>query len=355
MASVDSSWYDWHMYKFVRNMVLQNRGTIFGGAIRDEIFHNINASEFYKEENIYLHKNKNNPNAPKFDYNDIKISPHTIGRLTVPNDIDFYICKTDLDKLLMLLTKKFYVKIFKETELKYVMPNVDINKFKKLVIEVIEIICDKPYKLKLDVISCLTNEPLPLLHDFDVNSLLWNIDFGIYTIDYMLNINIHNSTHKIINFNEIIENIKHKRANVLQQFIYNKTELLPKKEIWEYRFIKMVKNGWTINIPTNYYKFYTNIAIDNICIICSNTVTENKCKSYTNFKNCNCNLFICLSCLKSNYTKLDKCPLCRESVFNTSGMIEDNLLREISLFDMFKSEAKVHKLCIKCEPDSELD
>ena len=44
MASVDSSWYDWHMYKFVRNMVLQNRGTIFGGAIRDEIFHNINAS-----------------------------------------------------------------------------------------------------------------------------------------------------------------------------------------------------------------------------------------------------------------------------------------------------------------------
>jgi hypothetical protein len=214
---------------------------------------------------------------------------------------------------------------------------------------------DKPYKLKLDVISCLTNEPLPLLHDFDVNSLLWNIDFGIYTIDYMLNINIHNSTYKIINFNEIIENIKHKRANVLQQFIYNKTELLPKKEIWEYRFIKMVKNGWTINIPTNYYKFYTNIAVDNICIICSNTVTENKCNSYTNFKNCNCNLFICLSCLKSNYTKLDKCPLCRESVFNTSGMIEDNLLREISLFDMFKSEAKVHKLCIKCEPDSELD
>ena len=355
MASVKSSWYDWQMYKFVRTIILQHNGTIFGGAIRDEIFHNIHADEFYKEENIYLHKNKNNPKAPRFDYNDIKISPHTIGRLTVPNDIDFYICKADLDKLLVILTKKFYVKIFKENELKYVMPHVDINKFKKLVIELVDISHNKTYKLKLDVISCLTNEAVPLLHDFDVNSLLWNTVFGIYTLDYMSHINIHNSAYKLINFNKIIENIKHKRANVMRQFIYNQTELLPKKDVWAYRFIKMVRNGWNINIPTIYYNFYTNIAVDNICIICSNTVIENKCKSYTNFKNCNCNLFICLSCLKGNYTKLDKCPLCRESIFNTTGIIEDNLLREISLFDMFNSEPKVHNLCIKCEPNSEQD
>ena len=115
----------------------------------------------------------------------------------------------------------------------------------------------------------------------------------------------------------------------------------------------MLKNGWNINIPTLYYKFYTNIALDNICIICSNTVSENKCTSYTNFRNCNCNVFICLSCLKSNYTKIDKCPLCRVSVFNETGIIEDNLLREITLFDMFKSESNVHKLFIKSEPDSE--
>ena len=365
MTSSKSTWYEWHMYKAIRNIILNHGATIFGGAVRDEIYHNINADQFYKEEAMYILKNKKNPKAPKFNYNNVKISPHTIGRLTIPNDIDFYIKSDDLDKMLNILTKHYYIKVVSAKELKYVMPNVDINKYKKIVIEIIEINNNKIYKIKLDVISCLTLEVPPLVHDFDVNSLLWNNDLGIYTIDYMTGLNINSSTYKLINFNKIMENIKNKNAYVMQTFIYNQTNMLPKKEIWENRFIKMLRAGWNINVTTIYYNFYTNIPKDNMCIICSASVSENICNSYANFKNCNCNVFICLSCIKNNYIKLDKCPLCRESIFENVSLVHDNLLREISLFDMLRHNKNVRKLFINVkleteptsnsEPNSELD
>jgi len=347
MTSSKSTWYEWHMYKAIRNIILNHGATIFGGAVRDEIYHNINADQFYKEEAMYILKNKKNPKAPKFNYNNVKISPHTIGRLTIPNDIDFYIKSDDLDKMLNILTKHYYIKVVSEKELKYVMPNVDINKYKKIVIEIIEINNNKIYKIKLDVISCLTLEVPPLVHDFDVNSLLWNNDLGIYTIDYMTGLNINSSTYKLINFNKIMENIKHKKASVLNTFIYNHPEMLPKQKIWENRFIKMIRSGWNINIPSIYYNLYKNINKDNMCVICTTSVCENSCNYYINFKICSCKLFVCLTCIKTNYIKINKCPLCRETISNNN--VQNNVFREILLFDLLKNEPNVNNLYSICE------
>ena len=39
----------WRMYTTLRNKLLNMGAILFGGAVRDEIIHNINATQFYKQ------------------------------------------------------------------------------------------------------------------------------------------------------------------------------------------------------------------------------------------------------------------------------------------------------------------
>jgi len=40
-------------------------------------------------------------------------------------------------------------------------------------------------------------------------------------------------------------------------------------------------------------------------------------KECVNFKNCICKSFICLECIKTEYTKIMKCPTCRNIIMET--------------------------------------
>ena len=49
--------HDWASFNAVRRILLKEGGIIFGGAVRDSLYHHFQASEFYKEQEAYFKKN----------------------------------------------------------------------------------------------------------------------------------------------------------------------------------------------------------------------------------------------------------------------------------------------------------
>jgi hypothetical protein len=287
--------YEWTSYSNVHNLLLMNGGIIFGGAIRDTILHKFHATEFYKQQNEYLVKNPNGV----FDYDDKETSPNTLGRFTIPTDIDVFVYEDQYNFIITKLQKKYPIKINMIKDLKYTIPDLEPNTYKLYKIEVFMIYPGiKAQIVKIDMIVCPNDRkrPFPLMEvDFNVNALFQSFEKDIYVSPMYSR---HNNDRTMILYN-IMNDIKHKIARGVAINLSG------------YRIKKLITKDWDVKIKFSIYRFHECSTVDDeeTCTIC--TLNKKDFSKCVNFVKCQCKSIICMSCIEENSDKIDKCPTCR--------------------------------------------
>ena len=315
--------HEWRNYVKIRDHLLSSGCILFGGAVRDEIIHNMNATKFYREQSEYYKKNSS---KKVFDYSNKDISPNTIGRLIIPNDIDAFIRRDHLDHLITYFTRHYKTQVVKTRDLSYFKDELPGNKFILQKIELMTKFNNKYFLVKIDLITYEsdgeypTMNELPLDFDFDVNSLFWSKEKGIYSRLFTSSLSHMTSIHNTVILNEIYTNISNKVAVMDDVFLWNNVRQNNDKLLFikHNRIEKLVRKGWSIKINFNIYQFYKSSAIaeDDTCIICLKNKNDfNVC---VNFKTCNCKTYICIDCIKKEYTKINSCPSCRKPLMQSS-------------------------------------
>lgn len=329
---------EWRNYNKIRRELLNFGCIIFGGAVRDEIIHNMNAIKFYKEQTEFYLKNPTKKNV--FNYSDKKISPNTIGRLLIPNDIDAFVKNNKKNEIINYFTQKYKIQITKIKDLSYFKEGIPNGQFTIYKIELTTKFANNYFVVKIDLITLNNVEEdivlndLPLDIDFDVNSLLWSKEKGIHS-----KYDTHNSMHNSLILYNIYNNIQNKVAIMDDNFLWSnvKQENNEFTFIKDYRIGKLKSKGWTIKINFNIYNFYkiTEFAEDDSCIIC---LKQPKEITYcVNFKHCNCKPFVCLECIEKEYKKIMNCPCCKKSIMSTEHS-HIYAYNEIHLFKKFICE-----------------
>jgi len=315
---------EWRNYVKIRDKLLNFGGVIFGGAIRDEILHNVKATEFYKEQHEYYLSHPSDKPKKTYEYDNKKISLHTLDRLLIPTDIDVMFDIKKVDELIHYLMRDYKLQVCKIKDMSYFKNEIPKGIYKLFKLDIVSQYKDKFFLVKLDVIGIDTTvdyvqDPfyeIPLKYDFDVNSLFWSKDKGLFSkmlINYKP-VNIHIP----IQLHNIITNIENKVANMNSEFLWHDISDIKECDYKESRVIKLKKKGWKIKIETMIYKFINSefLEEDDSCLVClKNKKDLTNC---VNFKRCSCKSFICLDCMKTEYSKLVKCPTCRQVI------IEDN-------------------------------
>jgi hypothetical protein len=296
--------YEWTSYSNVHNLLLMNGGIIFGGAIRDTILHKFHATEFYKQRDEYL---KINPNGV-FDYDDKEISLNTLGRFTIPTDIDVFVYEDHYNFIISKLQKRYAIKITTIKDLQYTIKDLEPHIYKLYKIEVFIIYQNvKPQVVKIDMIVCPNDRdrPFPLVDvDFNVNALFQSLEKGIYVSPMFCK---HNHDRTMLLYN-IMNDIKHKIARGV---VIN---------VSGYRIAKLIAKNWDVNIKFNIYRFHECSTIDDedSCTIC--TINKKEFSYCVNFMNCNCKSIICMTCIQENSDKIDKCPTCRSDIDSDNSL-----------------------------------
>jgi hypothetical protein len=286
--------HEWASYSNVHQMLLTNGGIIFGGAIRDTIVHKFHATEFYKQRDEYMEKNP----TGVFEYDDREISPNTLGRFTIPTDIDVFVYEDHYNFIITKLQKKYPIKISMIKDLQYTVPDLEPNTYKLYKIEVFMIYPIKAQVVKIDMIVCPNDRgrAFPLMEvDFNVNALFQSLEKNIH-VSPMYDKNNRDRTMLLYN---IMNDIKHKIARGIAP------------NVTGYRVRKMIAKDWDVKIKFTIYRFHECSAIDDeeICTIC--TVNKKEFTECVNFVKCRCKSIICLTCIKDNFEKIEKCPTCR--------------------------------------------
>lgn len=263
------------------NTILKYNAIIFGGAVRDVLLHDFNATEFYKM------------NQSNMSYDDPLNLPKTADRLIVLNDIDFMIKEEDFVKLKEHMEKTWFIR--RNSKVIDMAYKLECEKGEYMLYKYDVLVNNNI--IKLDIVVSVGNKVLtiPFMDpDCDVNRVLYSKKRKYYLRDS------ENSTSL---FN-IIFNIKNKVA-------YCETN------IKSYRFYKMSQKGWNITINYNIYKFIKCILNDK-CIVCHEDFNEDfvkKNKYSVQFVKCNCNYSICYACIKQNWKNITKCVMCRKEYF----------------------------------------
>ena len=294
--------YDWKFYKYIKQILDIEGVYIFGGSIRDELLHDFHANAFYKEQKEYFLKNPDS-DKKEFDYDDKEISPNTLGRFIIPNDIDLFISKEASFYVLKKLHKLFYVRISVVKDLAYVVKTLNTGLYTLNKIEIMTKISGQYYTVKLDMIIASgeidNNTIFPLIDlDFNVNGLFYTRGRDIYLPDRG---EYKASTMALF---RVIDDIRNMTARACCN-------------VPVYRIDKLYTKKWNILFNFTIYNFVEskNVVQDDSCVICTRSVSEfNKC---VNFKNCDCKIVICIECIRSNYEKIDKCPSCRKSIIES--------------------------------------
>jgi hypothetical protein len=318
--------HDWASFNAVRKIILKEGGIIFGGAVRDLIYHNFQASEFYKEQDAYLKKNPTQDISTTFMYEDTNASPTTLGRFLVPSDIDVIIYEDMYETLISKIQKKYPIKIKCIKDLQYLITDIEPNVYK---LYTIEVYCVSQRNLthyyvsivKLDLIICPNDrtKSIPLKEvDFNVNALFQSADRDIYVCPAFERMNENRS---FILFN-IMNDIKSHMARATSC------------NITHYRIDKLINKGWKVLFKYKIYNFHTtqNIEQGETCIIC--TANKSEFEECVNFKKCACKSIICMPCMLSNYAKLDKCPTCRIKLIYNEADVEFRK-NELSLYNNY--------------------
>jgi hypothetical protein len=313
----------WTNYTRIRNKLLNSGGIIFGGAVRDEILHNKCASKYYKEQQEYYKQHPDIRNNTAEAYNYDGVLPHTKDRLLIPTDIDVILDVKSYDDLIKHFTRYYKTQIKQINDLSYFKEEIQKGFYKLHKIELTTEIYGKYCVVKVDLITYNSAEcdylDIQLNYDFDVNSLFWSTINGIHT---KRNSKLPQACiNNLAIMQDIYTNISNKVAIMNDEFLWsnvNSAELQKYMNIKVYRINKLKQKGWTIKINFNIYKFYKSDTLtpDDKCIICLKDNTETKV--CVNFNNCVCNVYICLDCIKKEYTKITTCPTCRKSILAAS-------------------------------------
>jgi len=290
----------WDFTKTIIYTLINQRATIFGGAVRDMFLHNFHATEFYS-------KHKNN----HLKYNDPKFSPETKERFLVPSDIDCFIKEKDFNSLMRILTIKYFIKKRKSIDMTYRLLNCDKDKYTLYKIDALN---SFHVLMKLDIIVSADDEPLiPQMEtDFDVNRLMYSLKDKYYLREQIDN---------PIAFHRVIENIKNKRT-------------ICEPDIKHFRLDKMLQKGWNIIVNYKIYKFIPCEILDDKCVVCHvefNKEHKESKKCIVRFK-CDCNYYVCWDCINTNGRNIDKCVMCREEYFDDP----DAALQEFTLFNDYQ-------------------
>ena len=317
---------EWKFYNYVKKIIDIEKVYIFGGSIRDELLHNFHAIAFYKEQNEYLIKN---PHADKseFDYNNKDVSPNTLGRFVIPNDIDMFISKDSFKLIIKKLQKMFYVRVRSVKDLAYIVKTINHGLYILNKVEVMTKISGQYYMVKLDMIVSSgeidNNTAFPLVDlDFNVNGLFYTKDRDIYL--------------------PVREGYKH--TSMLLFNIFDDIRNMTARgncNVPPYRIDKLYKKKWIIVFNFNIYNFLEskNIDQEESCVICTRSVMEfSKC---VNFRFCECKNVICMDCINTNCEKIDKCPSCRINIIETN----DEMLyakNELFVYKNYKNMNKVN-------------
>lgn len=90
---------NWLLKNKVIDILVNQNATIFGGAVRSKLVHDSDARAFYRL----------NSDTSASKYDDPTYHPELSGRWEVPNDIDVYAHKDDLEKIISTLKEHFTV------------------------------------------------------------------------------------------------------------------------------------------------------------------------------------------------------------------------------------------------------
>lgn len=306
--------YEWKIIKNIIHDLVNLGATIFGGALRDIILHNLHAQKFYKLQS----ENKD------LIYSNINHSPETLGRLVIPKDIDFIIHETKLKRIIDYLSSKYYISKIKEGDChEYIDSNIQPNTLYMYKYKILHFSYEDTIIIDLDIIvskiSLEHKQPTPPFTkpDFICNCLILNKEKGISISKKYFDYNIITPNfhfEKIIILNKIINSIDNKVA-IIDEYCNPPF----------YRINKMFNKGWKIESVFKEIKIIEkNEEEENICVICHEEQKEGD--KYVNF-NCNsglCKGYYCLKCcfqLCKNYDtnyienrEQSKCPYCRENL-----------------------------------------
>jgi hypothetical protein len=116
----------WKLTNKAIEIIVDNGGIIFGGAVRDKYLHDRHAQKFYEHVKTlnYAEDSRTATNL----YQDRRVRPDLYGRFVVPKDIDAYIDINEQQSLLFALRKEFpcITNLFNR-DIKQYFPNLTIE------------------------------------------------------------------------------------------------------------------------------------------------------------------------------------------------------------------------------------
>lgn len=334
---------EWLLKKNVMNAVVQEGGTVFGGAVRDFILHDSHAIEFYKKSE------NRDPTEIATLYRNRNYLPELDGRFAVPNDVDATIHESRVVQLLERLRfMHFEIELLFQRDPKEYFPDLNIepntvrhdryviHSFRKgsfksvlqrvlphaLIGEVesdIELLMNKianlsRHRIKLDLmvstVPLHARQPEPPFGniDFQCNALLYD-KRGISLSNELWPTSMFDPVSKAHHMKEIMEDIFHRRASVCFMSA-------PK----EHRIRKMVKKGWSICSPL--VKEMREESYDGHCIICQGSVHNQK-----HFKLVCCDARYHIKCLRDAFEmgpsamgKTCRCLMCKSMIIRPSHL-----------------------------------
>ena len=122
---------EWKLKNKLINLIIQNDGEIFGGAVRDKYLHDTHSFEFYNIIKAQIEDNQKKNIRDPIDinalYSDKTFHPELFGRWVLPNDIDAIIHIDKYDNLIQKITEKFgEMKKLYTRDLKRYFQNINI-------------------------------------------------------------------------------------------------------------------------------------------------------------------------------------------------------------------------------------
>ena len=295
----------WKLMEQIKDIAFQSDAYLFGGAVRDYHIHNHYARKFYDSCSTPMESKK---------YGDLTYKPEFIGRLCLPNDLDFYMNTNKVDSFLQGLEDR-YLQTFN-------INDPESNKYKKnLPLDVYHIKLSVRFKTNSILANILPSHKLSVNIDIihTKNISLYQPPFG--KIDVECNcLMISPKKEYVVSSSIIAANAppedKIEKLTAILKDITNKETHIVDRDCDPYRLIRMLNKGWKIN--ASYVIFFktpiselTDDKSEERCIICLDNMIDKTIQ--VKFTCCNARWHReCLQKYLSNYdkSKLPKCPQC---------------------------------------------
>lgn len=301
MLGFNSGKLQWKVSLALMRCVIEASGTVFGGAVRDNVRHCHVSNIFYDEH-------------PDSDYNDPFVHRDKIDRMLIPNDIDcFFGNYRDVKRLESRLRSEYDVEIKEVDEAYTDLPDdmsmctfvvrPKINKLLSNMLRDANIMVNE-IVMSMDVIWCNgdVKRDMPFNEiDFECNALIFNkssLMSGMFDLmpslsPYIVSEkNIKTATGYTKLLNEIMKDIGEKRAVIM-------------KHVPE-RVFKMSKAGWKIKDTNVFQPIWLTKANAETCLIC----LGDACQSNHYMRKC-CKAHYCKGCIQNVVEKCTACPQCR--------------------------------------------